>query len=65
VEFVETRDPAGPYGAKGIGESPLIPVAAAVANAVYDATGVRFHALPLTPERVLKKLRETRQEGGL
>ncbi len=40
------------YGAKGVGEPPVIPTAAAVANAVADATGVRHHALPLTPERV-------------
>ena len=57
VSFVETNDPAGPYGAKGIGESPLIPVAAAVANAVFNATGVRITELPLTPERVLKAMK--------
>jgi CO/xanthine dehydrogenase Mo-binding subunit len=61
VSFVETHDPAGPHGAKGIGESPLIPVAAAIANAVYNATGVRMTALPLTPERVLTKLKEARE----
>jgi xanthine dehydrogenase molybdenum-binding subunit len=61
ISFVETHDPAGPHGAKGIGESPLIPVAAAIANAVYDATGVRFNELPLTPERVLMKLEESRK----
>ncbi len=60
ISFVETNDPAGPFGAKGIGESPMIPVAAAIANAVYNATGVRFTELPLTPERVLTKLRATR-----
>jgi xanthine dehydrogenase molybdenum-binding subunit len=57
VSFVETNDPAGPFGAKGIGESPMIPVAAAIANAVYNATGVRITELPLTPERVLTRLR--------
>ncbi|MGB2986734.1 MAG: molybdopterin cofactor-binding domain-containing protein, partial [Phycisphaerae bacterium] len=62
ISFVETRDPAGPYGAKGIGESPLIPVAPAIANAVYNATGVRITELPLTPERVLMKLKEAREE---
>ena len=61
VAFVETYDPAGPYGAKGIGESPLIPVAPAIANAVFHATGVRMTGLPLTPERVLAKLREAGQ----
>jgi xanthine dehydrogenase molybdenum-binding subunit len=57
IAFVETHDPAGPYGAKGVGESPMIPVAAAIANAVYNATGVRFTELPLTPERVLRRLK--------
>ncbi len=57
-EFVETLDPAGPYGAKGIGETPLIPVAPAVANAVYNATGVRITKLPMTPERVLSALKK-------
>ncbi len=55
-DFIETQDPTGPFGAKGVGEAPAICVAAAVANAVYDATGVRFRALPLTPERVLDGL---------
>jgi CO/xanthine dehydrogenase Mo-binding subunit len=64
VSFVETRDPSGPYGAKGIGESPMIPVAPAIANAVYRATGVRITQLPLTPERVLMKLKEARKEEG-
>ncbi|UCE59671.1 MAG: xanthine dehydrogenase family protein molybdopterin-binding subunit [Phycisphaerales bacterium] len=57
LSFVETNDPAGPYGAKGVGESPLIPVAAAVANAVYNAAGVRIRELPLTPEKVLAHLK--------
>ncbi len=60
--FIETQDPAGPYGAKGIAEAPLVPVAAAIANAVYNATGVRITELPLTPERVLAKLQEARGE---
>ncbi|MBU0719036.1 MAG: molybdopterin-dependent oxidoreductase [Planctomycetes bacterium] len=64
ISFVETNDPAGPHGAKGIGESPLIPVAAAIVNAVYNATGVRFTELPLTPERVLMKLKAARETGG-
>jgi xanthine dehydrogenase molybdenum-binding subunit len=64
ISLVETRDPAGPYGAKGIGESPLIPVAAAVANAVYHATGVRITELPLSPERVLTKLHESPESAA-
>ncbi|MGD2110562.1 MAG: xanthine dehydrogenase family protein molybdopterin-binding subunit [Phycisphaerae bacterium] len=58
LSFIETKDPAGPHGAKGVGESPLIPVAAAIANAVYHATGVRITQLPLTPERVLMSLKK-------
>jgi xanthine dehydrogenase molybdenum-binding subunit len=57
ITFIETHDPAGPYGAKGIAEAPLIPVAPAIANALFNATGVRFTELPLTPERVLMKLK--------
>jgi CO/xanthine dehydrogenase Mo-binding subunit len=64
IAFIETLDPAGPYGAKGIGESPLIPVAAAVANAIYHATGARITQLPLTPERVFNALEKVRREGG-
>jgi xanthine dehydrogenase molybdenum-binding subunit len=63
THFVETLDPEGPYGAKGIGEAPAICTAPAVTNAVYQATGKRFHRLPLNPERVLQRLREQDQEN--
>ena len=52
VHLIESGDAEGPFGAKGLGESGVIPVSAAVANAVHDAIGVRFSELPLTPERV-------------
>ncbi len=55
---VETNDKRGPYGAKGVGEAPLIPTAAAIANAVCDALNLEFVELPLTPERVMIALRE-------
>jgi CO/xanthine dehydrogenase Mo-binding subunit len=55
--FVETPDPLGPWGARGLGEMPFVPLAAAIAAALHDATGVWFDALPLTPERVLSGLR--------
>ena len=58
VSFVETNDPRGPYGAKGIGEPALNPAAAAVANAIYNAIGIRFKSLPITPEKVLAAIRE-------
>lgn len=54
----ESRHPDGPFGAKGIGEVAVPQVSPAVANAIYDAVGVRFHRLPITPERVLQALRE-------
>jgi putative selenate reductase molybdopterin-binding subunit len=62
--WVETNDPRGPYGAKGLGEMGLVPTAAAIANAVYDATGVRFNRIPLTPERVLAGLDAARATNG-
>jgi len=54
---IETYDEAGPYGSKGAGEAPLIPTAAAIANAVSDALGIRFYSLPITPEKVLRALK--------
>jgi xanthine dehydrogenase molybdenum-binding subunit len=57
IHYVETNDPEGPYGAKGVSEAGIIPIPAAVANAVADAIGVRIHDLPLTPERVLAALK--------
>jgi 4-hydroxybenzoyl-CoA reductase alpha subunit len=54
--IVETDDPTGPFGAKGVGEMGTNAVAAAVANAVYDAVGVRITSLPITGEKVLRAL---------
>ncbi len=59
---IETYDEAGPYGSKGAGEAPLIPTAAAIANAVSNALGVRFYSLPITAEKVLKALSEKKNE---
>jgi CO/xanthine dehydrogenase Mo-binding subunit len=55
---VRTEDPGGPYGAKEVGEGPISGMLAAVANAVYDAIGVRFKKLPITPEMVLEALQK-------
>jgi len=55
--IVEHPDPRGPWGVRGMGEMPFIPLAPALVAAVHDATGVWFHELPLTPERVLRGLR--------
>ena len=62
--IVEDEEPTGPFGAKGVGEPALIPTAAAIANAVYDAIGVRIYSLPITPERVLAALEEKKVEQG-
>jgi CO/xanthine dehydrogenase Mo-binding subunit len=56
--IVETDELAGPFGAKGIGEPGLVPTAPAIANAVYDAVGVRIKDLPITPEKILAALKE-------
>jgi 4-hydroxybenzoyl-CoA reductase subunit alpha len=54
--LVETRDPEGPFGAKEAGQGPLLPVIPALANAVYDAVGVRIDEVPITPDKVLLAL---------
>jgi CO/xanthine dehydrogenase Mo-binding subunit len=54
--IVEVPDPIGPWGARGLGELPFLPLAPAIAAAVHDATGVWFDDFPLTPERVLRGL---------
>ena len=51
-------DPGGPFGAKGVGEDPIVAIGPAIANAVYDAIGVRFRHYPIRPEQVLQALRE-------
>ncbi|MEW5919391.1 MAG: molybdopterin cofactor-binding domain-containing protein [Bacillota bacterium] len=56
VSIVETMDEEGPFGAKGIGEPGLIPTAAAIANAIKDATGVRFKEIPILPEHIVEAL---------
>lgn len=60
--ILEYPDPIGPYGARGMGEMPYLPFAPAVIDAVYQATGVRFHSFPLTAERVLRGLGKLKQE---
>jgi len=56
TDKLENPDPTTSHGQKGVGECPLVPVSAAVANAVADATDVRFHSLPLSPQHVLPEL---------
>jgi 4-hydroxybenzoyl-CoA reductase alpha subunit len=56
--LVEDKDPNGPFGAKEVGQGPLLPVMPAIANAVYDAVGVRIDEVPITPEKVLTAIRD-------
>ena len=55
--IVEGDPSEGPYGAKGIGELPFGPAAPAIANAIYNAVGVRLRTLPMTPERIWRELK--------
>ena len=56
LDFIETNEPSGPFGAKGVGEPGLVPTAPAIVNAIHDAVGVRLTDLPITPEKVLAAL---------
>jgi CO/xanthine dehydrogenase Mo-binding subunit len=56
--LIENHDGPGPYGAKGLGEGGIVSAAPSIANALYEATGVRIKDLPLTPERVWRALRD-------
>ena len=62
--LVETDDPEGPFGAKEAGQGPLLPVIPAIANAIYQATGVRVDEVPITPEKILRALRSPARRVG-
>jgi 4-hydroxybenzoyl-CoA reductase subunit alpha len=57
--FIETNDPQGPFGAKGMGEASLLPTAAAIANAIHDAVGIQIKDLPITPQKILAALKDS------
>jgi len=61
IKYVEHAEPNGPYGARGVGEPLMVPGAPAIANAVYNAIGVRFTRMPITPDDVLRALREKKE----
>lgn len=63
VALVEKPAPKGPFGAKGVAEASLLPTAPAIANAIYNAVGVRIRDLPITPEKVLAALRAQPEEA--
>ena len=58
IFFADTHDRYGPLGAKPLGEAPIIPVAPAMGNALADATGIRFHSLPFSADRIFSRLAE-------
>ena len=58
VHIVDSYDPTGPFGAKGVGEPTSVPTAAAIMNAVHDAVGVRITELPATAEKILKAIQD-------
>lgn len=63
--IIEDPESTAPYGAKGVGEPTMIPVAPAILNAIYNATGVRIKELPATPEKLMKAFREEEINTGL
>jgi CO/xanthine dehydrogenase Mo-binding subunit len=60
VDIVDNYDPTGPFGAKGLGEPTLVPTAAAILNAIYDAVGVRITSLPATAEKIFTAIQAKR-----
>ena len=61
--IVECANPNHPYGVRGVGETPIVPPMAAIANAIEQATGIRFTELPMSPPKVLKALDEANGTG--
>jgi 4-hydroxybenzoyl-CoA reductase subunit alpha len=62
--LIEAPEPGGPFGAKEVGQGPLLPIPPAVANAIHDAVGVRIDEVPITPEKVLAALRDPHRRHG-
>ena len=62
TSFIETNNPGTPYGAKGLGECSLVPTAPAIANAIYNAVGLRIKELPITPEKLIRALKKEKSE---
>ncbi|MCE2463909.1 MAG: xanthine dehydrogenase family protein molybdopterin-binding subunit, partial [Dehalococcoidia bacterium] len=60
--IVEVANPGHPYGVRGVGEVPIVPPMAAIANAIYDAVGVRMNVLPMSPGNILEALWDSEEE---
>lgn len=58
IKFIENPEETGPFGARGVAEPAMVPSAPAIANAIYDATGIRLNTMPLTAEKILTALKE-------
>ncbi|SCZ78266.1 xanthine dehydrogenase family protein molybdopterin-binding subunit [Acidaminobacter hydrogenoformans] len=63
VSFVENPEETGPFGARGVAEPAMVPTAPAIANAVYNAVGIRLSTMPMTPERVLTAIKEKERQS--
>ncbi len=64
VDLIEQAEANGPFGAKEVGQGPLLPIAPAIANAVFDAVGVRVDEVPITPEKILRALKASGRRAG-
>jgi CO/xanthine dehydrogenase Mo-binding subunit len=62
VILVESNEPTGPFGAKGLGEPAMVPTAPAIANAIYHAIGIRFRQLPITREKVFEAIQKQKPQ---
>ena len=60
--IVEVPNPGHPYGVRGVGEAPIVPPPAAIANAIYDAIGIRLRTLPMSPPRIIAALANNTKE---
>ncbi|MGI6406178.1 MAG: xanthine dehydrogenase family protein molybdopterin-binding subunit [Syntrophaceticus sp.] len=63
VDFIENPGAVGPYGARGIGEHPFLAVVPAILNAIYDATGIDFYEIPITPEKMKQALADRKENA--
>jgi CO/xanthine dehydrogenase Mo-binding subunit len=63
TEIVEVPNPKHPYGLRGVGEVPVVPTMAAIANAIGDAIGIRPRSLPMSPPKVLDLIEQAKAEG--
>ena len=63
ADFVETYEATSSFGVRGIAEHPMISIPPAIAAAIYDAIGVNIDDLPITPDKILKALKEKKEKG--